>query len=235
MLHRILGTTWTTLLVLSMGALALSAAPAVPAVAQNAPPPSHPQPKVQIPEWARAIGRVRMSSNYGGSCTLFAVDGEKGYVITNQHVVGSGHRAVVTFPTDPNAYSGKVTWRVPGADAAVILISAPPGIQPLALAHRSEMPQPGDEVMLAGWGGSGTPKLTLWRGIAQGAGSRRTDIAAKTNLISGDSGGAQVFGGKLVGVNWGWTGHTERAEAVGSPYIIEQLAKRQRGRSTSRT
>lgn len=168
-----------------------------------------------------------MSTSRGGSCALFAVDEKKGWVITNRHVVGSSNQAWVTFPADESTYIGRVTWLVPGVDAAVILIAAPRGINPLPLADLSEMPSDGDEIYLAGWGGPGAPQLTLWRGISRGVadeGSR--NIVAESTLISGDSGGPQVFRGKICGVSWGWTGRTKRAEAVSAAYIVEELRKR---------
>ena len=186
-----------------------------------------------LPAWANAVGFVSMYSDQwsgpAGSCTYFQRDDAgRAWVVTAKHVVGQTQRGRVTFPNG-EWFPCEVAWRSSTADAAILLIGVPQKIAPIPLARAEDMPSSGDEVTMVGYGsGRGPRKISMWQAKVKGRGRRETDIAIYTAMIPGDSGGAAVYRGKLVGINWGGPTAGQRgpmihSESVAASHVRAEL------------
>lgn len=159
------------------------------------------------PAWVDAICKISTGSS-GGSGVLFQETNGIGWIATNYHVVTTRPSASATWD---NGYktSGKIIWKDRNADLAVLECPIPVGSVVLPIAPKEEMPRSGDIVQLAGYGLRGTTRkrvLTLWNAPVNGYLQKPNDadqIDVNTNAISGDSGGAIIYQGKLVAILWG--------------------------------
>lgn len=155
------------------------------------------------------INRPRRPSRKGGGSGFF-VDLDKGYIITNAHVVRNSQRLTVTLAND-NRYLASVVGRSDDTDIAVIKIDDRDfnrqGVKNLTLAD-SDQVQIGEFAIALG-----APyglKSSVSLGIVSGVGRRnrlarigdfiQTDVA----LNPGNSGGPLLnSAGKVIGVNTG--------------------------------
>ena len=130
------------------------------------------------------------------------VDSAKGYVLTNQHVVGSAHTVDVLL-YDGRQLFGQVLVTDSSRDIALLKVSGAMGVPALSFATAV---QEGDPVVALGFplGELLGTKLTITRGIVS---SLRTYggvdyIQTDTAVNPGNSGGPLLnLGGKVVGMN----------------------------------
>ncbi len=148
-----------------------------------------------IPQAVRVVVQDTDGAFSAGTGTLIRGD----LIITNNHVVrdrAKDGKITVKFP-DGLICEGKVVKTDKVWDLAAIRIEKV-DVTPLPLGDR---PATGDVITVGGYG-SGDYKAS------SGALSSFTHLgfmAVKTTVRSGDSGGAMVMNGKLVGVLWGCT------------------------------
>jgi serine protease DegQ len=146
------------------------------------------------------------------------VDAEKGYVLTNNHVVDHADKITVTL-ADNRRFDAKVIGRDPEADIAVIQIPAK-GLTALK-AGDSDKLQVGDYVVAIG-----NPfglHSTVTAGIVSAVGRSGLDIEGYEDFIQtdasinpGNSGGALVdLEGDLVGINTAIAGPTGGNVGIG--------------------
>ncbi|WP_428303888.1 S1C family serine protease [Lacipirellula sp.] len=121
-----------------------------------------------------------------------------GLILTCHHVIAGAREIVIEFPNG-QTHGALVVQSNEAADLAVLAIKNPK-VAPVPLATSF---QPGDELIVAGYGGEG-----LWR-AARGR-TLINDNVSQVNLVvgtpvrSGDSGGPALNArGQLVGVVWG--------------------------------
>jgi hypothetical protein len=146
-----------------------------------------------------AVVRIRVGNN-GGSGTLIT----ESIVLTCAHVTDGAPSAVVTF-SDGQQVQGNVIGQSRGPDVAAIQIPAQTGRVTIPLCADSEYPVRGNEVEIVGYGGG---DFRHWFATVNGYAitpgvNKAQTLAANSQLIGGDSGGAIVWQGKLVGVAWG--------------------------------
>ena len=161
------------------------------------------QARAEDPPWIDAICTVSAGSARGTG-VLISEDNGVGHLLTNHHVVG---RTVNVSCKWINGYAlrGTVVWKDKGADQALVRLSVPRGVSTLPGAQKGERPRQGENVQLAGFGGT-SGKLTVWNGVVNGyleSSKGAHQIEVNVNSISGDSGGAIVFNDKLAAVLWG--------------------------------
>lgn len=186
-------------------------------------------------DWINAVVHVSMrnkptedfrGNKPAGSGTLTYHDGERGYVLTNKHIVGRYPYAVVSWLNGTKSL-GKVHYVDAHADFAIVIVSVNPTMPYLPLARKDEYPVVGQQVWMSGYGGE-SGKVTRWKARYLGKEAQfmdSPDIASSANTISGDSGGALVHlsqnGWRQIGVHWGRRGfRRDRAHAVSSSYIL---------------
>jgi len=132
------------------------------------------------------------------------VDADKGYILTNNHVVENADKITVTL-YDNRSFTAKVVGKDPETDVAVLQIKAD-GLTAVALGN-SDVLQVGDFVVAIG-----NPfglKHTVTAGIVSALGRAGIEDGKYENFIQtdasinpGNSGGALVdLNGNLVGIN----------------------------------
>ena len=132
------------------------------------------------------------------------VDAQKGYILTNNHVVENADKITVTL-NDGRNYTAKIVGKDPETDVAVLQIKAD-GLSAIPLGN-SEALQVGDFVVAIG-----NPfglKHTVTAGIVSALGRAGIEDGKYENFIQtdasinpGNSGGALVdLNGNLVGIN----------------------------------
>ncbi|MEP6897519.1 MAG: trypsin-like peptidase domain-containing protein, partial [Rhodanobacter sp.] len=137
------------------------------------------------------------------------VDAAKGYVLTNNHVVGGADAISVTLQ-DGRTFKGKLIGTDPETDVAVVQIPAH-DLQALALADSTKL-RVGDYVVAVGdpFGlgqtvTSGIVSALGRSGLGQsgsGSGGYQNFIQTDASINPGNSGGALVnLRGELVGIN----------------------------------
>lgn len=170
--------------------LALALAMFAPAVAADTP----------IPQAVRVVVQDTDGAFSAGTGTLIRSD----LIITNNHVVrdrARGGTITVKFP-DGLIYAGKVVKTQKVWDLAAIRIESV-SVTPLPLGDRQAT---GVMITVGGYGSgdykASTGELTAFY-LHNNASSYRGTLEVNTTVRSGDSGGAMVRNGKLVGVLWG--------------------------------
>ncbi|MDX1555111.1 MAG: DegQ family serine endoprotease [Xanthomonadales bacterium] len=150
-----------------------------------------------VPERARE----RISRSLGSGVI---VDADKGYVLTNNHVIDGSTDISVTLH-DGRSFSAEVIGKDPDTDLAVIRIEAE-GLQPLRLANSNDL-RVGDFVVAVGNPfGLGQ---TVTSGIVSALGRTgfrgleyQNFIQTDASINPGNSGGALInLRGELVGIN----------------------------------
>ena len=131
------------------------------------------------------------------------VDAEKGYVVTNNHVVDQADSIKVRL-SDDREFTAKLVGKDPDTDLAVLQIKAP-NLKQLALAD-SDKAEVGDFVVAIG-----SPfglKQTVTSGIVSGLGRQGLGdgyedfIQTDASINPGNSGGGLVnLKGELIGIN----------------------------------
>jgi S1-C subfamily serine protease len=155
-----------------------------------------------IPQAVRVVVQDRDGNFSAGTGTLIRDD----LIITNNHVVIDRARngtIVVRFPDGPNCV-GKVVKTDKVWDLAAIRIESV-SVTPLPLGDR---PATGDAITVGGYG-SGDYKVStgpLWAYVAPSDDAPFDVMEVKAVVRNGDSGGAMVKDGKLVGVLFGCDG-----------------------------
>ena len=150
-------------------------------------PPQNPQPRKQ-----------------GGAGSGVIVDSDKGYIITNSHVVRKADDIVVTLD-DGRRYEARVTGTDPGADIAILQIDAD-NLQQAKIGD-SEKLKVGDFVLAIGNPFGLEQSVTL--GIVSALGRNGLGIESYEDFIQtdasinpGNSGGALInLGGEVIGIN----------------------------------
>lgn len=136
-------------------------------------------------------------SRYGGSGTLFSLADDKktGYVLTADHVIETPGRITVTWPSSGRVSSATIVRRSPSNDIAVLKVFTEPNSVFIPVAKYE--PKPESRVELVGFGGR-AGRLRHFTGSISNNNGRRLEI--KANVLQGDSGGAIIHDGHLVGV-----------------------------------
>ena len=153
-----------------------------------------------------AVPRERVEQSLGSGVI---VDAAKGYILTNNHVVGGADDITVTLQGG-RTYKAKLVGTDPDTDVAVIRIQAP-NLQALPLADSSKL-RVGDFVVAVGepFGlsetvTSGIVSALGRSGLGQnssGTGGFQNFIQTDASINPGNSGGALVnLRGQLVGIN----------------------------------
>ncbi|MBW7972087.1 trypsin-like peptidase domain-containing protein [Bradyrhizobium sp. BR 10289] len=133
------------------------------------------------------------------------VDAERGYVLTNNHVV-EGTSAVQITTKDGRQFSAKVVGRDPPTDVAVLQIQTPTGLKALTFGD-SDALEVGDFVLAIGnpFGLGQTVTSGLVSALGRtGLGKQGYEDFIQTDaaINPGNSGGALVsLRGELVGIN----------------------------------
>ena len=150
-----------------------------------------------------AVVRVHCRQS-AGSGTLIHARGGTGYVLTAAHVVEGGGPVQVRWH-DGHAAPATLLAADGQLDVAVLRVVPPANATTIPLAESDHWQQRGETVELIGYGGGG---LRHWQAsvngyaMTDGVGRCQT-LSLHTQTIGGDSGGAIVWRGKLVGVIWG--------------------------------
>ena len=149
----------------------------------------------------QGVPRERVSQSLGSGVI---VDAAKGYVLTNNHVVGGADDITVTLQ-DGRDFKGKLIGTDPDTDVAVVQIQAT-GLQALPIADSSKL-RVGDFVVAVGdpfgLGQTVTSGIVsaLGRSGLGGTGYQNF-IQTDASINPGNSGGALVnLRGELVGIN----------------------------------
>ncbi|MBC9881852.1 trypsin-like serine protease [Bradyrhizobium sp. INPA01-394B] len=147
--------------------------------------------------------QIEKEVNATGSGVI--VDAQRGYVLTNNHVV-EGTSAVQITTKDGRQFSAKVVGRDPPTDVAVLQIQNPAGLKALAFGD-SDTLEVGDFVLAIGnpFGLGQTVTSGLVSALGRtGLGKQGYEDFIQTDaaINPGNSGGALVsLRGELVGIN----------------------------------
>jgi S1-C subfamily serine protease len=188
----------------SLAPLVRKTAPAVVSIATLLPSPAEQNPLLQDPFFRRYFGvpdAALQPAMAAGSGVI--VDGAKGLVITNFHVVRNAEAVQVTlkdgrkFPADPVGLD-------PGLDLAVLRIGAK-NLPTLPLGDSGKL-QVGDYVLAIGnpfgLGQTVTSGIVSATERPLGEGDPRRFIQTDAPINPGNSGGALIdLHGRLVGIN----------------------------------
>jgi hypothetical protein len=149
-----------------------------------------------------------------GTGTLMAVSGAQGMVLTAGHIFEGTVGPITVEFNDGQASGARILAIDKQLDVAVLWIFAPKGIEPVPIADRD--PILGEQVEIWGYG----PKrfrsflARVSRPIPMEGDLPHTLVAAqgidgRQVTIPGDSGGAMICDGRIVGVHWGYRGAEE--------------------------
>ncbi|HTV84781.1 MAG TPA: DegQ family serine endoprotease [Dyella sp.] len=147
------------------------------------------------------VPRERVEQSLGSGVI---VDAAKGYILTNNHVVGGADDITVTLQ-DGRDFKGKLVGTDPATDVAVIKIDAT-GLQALPIADSSQL-RVGDFVVAVGdpFGLGQTVTSGIVSALQRsglGGSSFQNFIQTDASINPGNSGGALVnLRGELVGIN----------------------------------
>lgn len=148
-----------------------------------------------------AVPRQRVEQSLGSGVV---VDAAKGYILTNNHVVGGADDITVTLQSG-RTYKATLVGTDPDTDVAVIRINAP-GLQALPLGDSSKL-RVGDFVVAVGepFGLSETVTSGIVSALGRsglGKSGYQNFIQTDASINPGNSGGALVnLRGELVGIN----------------------------------
>ena len=148
-----------------------------------------------------AVPRQRVEQSLGSGVI---VDAAKGYILTNNHVVGGADDITVTLQGG-RSYKARLVGTDPDTDVAVVQINAP-NLQALPLADSSKL-RVGDFVVAVGepFGLSETVTSGIVSALGRsglGGSGYQNFIQTDASINPGNSGGALVnLAGQLVGIN----------------------------------
>jgi S1-C subfamily serine protease len=188
----------------SLAPLVRKTSPAVVNIAVLQPSPAEQNPLLQDPFFRRYFGVPDAALQpviAAGSGVI--VDGQRGFVITNFHVVRNAEAIQVTT-RDGRKFSAQLLGASPGLDLAVLRIGAK-GLPSLALGDSKKL-EVGDYVVAIGnpfgLGQTVTSGIISATERPLGEGDQRRFIQTDAPINPGNSGGALIdLHGRLVGIN----------------------------------
>ena len=188
----------------SLAPLVKKTAPAVVNIATLLPSPAQQNPLLQDPYFRRYFGvpdAALQPAMAAGSGVI--VDGERGFVITNYHVIRNATAVEVTLK-DGRKFPAQPLGAAPDLDLAVLKIGAT-GLPTLPLGDSRKL-QVGDYVVAIGnpfgLGQTVTSGIISATDRPLGQGDSRRFIQTDAPINPGNSGGALInLHGQLVGVN----------------------------------
>jgi S1-C subfamily serine protease len=188
----------------SLAPLVRKTSPAVVNIAVLQPSPAEQNPLLQDPFFRRYFGvpdAALQPAIAAGSGVI--VDGQRGFVITNFHVVRNAEAIQVTT-RDGRKFSAQLLGASPGLDLAVLRIGAK-GLPSLALGDSKKL-EVGDYVVAIGnpfgLGQTVTSGIISATERPLGEGDQRRFIQTDAPINPGNSGGALIdLHGRLVGIN----------------------------------
>lgn len=188
----------------SLAPLVSKTSPAVVNIAVLQPSPAEQNPLLQDPFFRRYLGvpdAALQPAMAAGSGVI--VDGEKGFVITNFHVVRQAEAVEVTLK-DGRKYRAQPLGVAPKLDLAVLKIDAK-GLPTLPLGDSGKL-EVGDYVVAIGnpfgLGQTVTNGIVSATDRPLGQGDSRRFIQTDAPINPGNSGGALInLHGELVGIN----------------------------------
>jgi S1-C subfamily serine protease len=188
----------------SLAPLVRKTSPAVVNIAVLQPSPAEQNPLLQDPFFRRYFGvpdAALQPAIAAGSGVI--VDGQRGFVITNFHVVRNAEAIQVTT-RDGRKFSAQLLGASPGLDLAVLRIGAK-GLPSLPLGDSKKL-EVGDYVVAIGnpfgLGQTVTSGIISATERPLGEGDQRRFIQTDAPINPGNSGGALIdLHGRLVGIN----------------------------------
>ncbi|MDR3182567.1 MAG: trypsin-like peptidase domain-containing protein [Planctomycetaceae bacterium] len=171
------------------------------------------------------------AKSYNGMGTGIVID-ERGYIITNHHVVNGIQKIQVTT-FDGKKYTGKLTGRDPETDLAIIKIDARKPLKPIAFGRSNDL-MPGESCMAIGNPYGYAFSLTDGRisGINREVDVNETlvyrlAIQTNTEINPGNSGGPLInINGEMIGINAAIRqGASGIAFAIPVDQVVEVAAK----------
>ena len=188
----------------SLAPLVRKTAPAVVSIATLLPSPAQQNPLLQDPFFRRYFGvpdAALQPAMAAGSGVI--IDGERGFVITNFHVVRQAQAIEVTL-RDGRKFSAEPLGVAPNLDLAVLRIGAK-GLPTLPLGDSGKL-EVGDYVVAIGnpfgLGQTVTSGIVSATDRPLGEGDTRRFIQTDAPINPGNSGGALInLHGELIGIN----------------------------------
>jgi S1-C subfamily serine protease len=188
----------------SLAPLVRKTAPAVVNIAVLQPSPAQQNPLLQDPFFRRYFGvpdAALQPAMAAGSGVI--VDGERGFVITNFHVIRNA-QAIQVILKDGRKYDAQPLGAAPSLDLAVLKIGAR-GLPTLPLGDSSKL-EVGDYVVAIGnpfgLGQTVTSGIVSATDRPLGQGDSRRFIQTDAPINPGNSGGALInLHGQLIGIN----------------------------------
>jgi S1-C subfamily serine protease len=203
----------------SLAPLVRKTAPAVVNIATLLPSPAEQNPLLQDPYFRRYFGvpdAALQPAMAAGSGVI--VDGERGFVITNFHVIRNATAVEVTLK-DGRKFRAEPLGAAPNLDLAVLKIDAK-GLPTLPLGDSRKL-QVGDYVVAIGnpfgLGQTVTSGIISATDRPLGKGDPRRFIQTDAPINPGNSGGALInLDGQLVGVNSALFSPTQSETSAGN-------------------
>jgi S1-C subfamily serine protease len=203
----------------SLAPLVKKTAPAVVNIATLLPSPAEQNPLLQDPYFRRYFGvpdAALQPAMAAGSGVI--VDGERGFVITNFHVIRNATAVEVTLK-DGRKFPAQPLGAAPDLDLAVLKIGAK-GLPTLPLGDSRKL-QVGDYVVAIGnpfgLGQTVTSGIISATDRPLGRGDPRRFIQTDAPINPGNSGGALInLHGELVGVNSALFSPTQSESSAGN-------------------
>jgi S1-C subfamily serine protease len=203
----------------SLAPLVKKTAPAVVNIATLLPSPAEQNPLLQDPYFRRYFGvpdAALQPAMAAGSGVI--VDGERGFVITNFHVIRNATAVEVTLK-DGRKFRAQPLGAAPNLDLAVLKIDAK-GLPTLPLGDSRKL-QVGDYVVAIGnpfgLGQTVTSGIISATNRPLGQGDPRRFIQTDAPINPGNSGGALInLDGELVGVNSALFSPTQSESSAGN-------------------
>jgi len=203
----------------SLAPLVKKTAPAVVNIATLLPSPAEQNPLLQDPYFRRYFGvpdAALQPAMAAGSGVI--VDGERGFVITNFHVIRNATAIEVTLK-DGRKFPAQPLGAAPNLDLAVLKIGAK-GLPTLPLGDSRKL-QVGDYVVAIGnpfgLGQTVTSGIISATDRPLGQGDPRRFLQTDAPINPGNSGGALInLHGELVGVNSALFSPTQSESSAGN-------------------
>jgi S1-C subfamily serine protease len=203
----------------SLAPLVKKTAPAVVNIATLLPSPAEHNPLLQDPYFRRYFGvpdAALQPAMAAGSGVI--VDGERGFVITNFHVIRNATAVEVTLK-DGRKFRAQPLGAAPNLDLAVLKIDAK-GLPTLPIGDSGKL-QVGDYVVAIGnpfgLGQTVTSGIISATNRPLGQGDPRRFIQTDAPINPGNSGGALInLHGELVGVNSALFSPTQSESSAGN-------------------
>lgn len=190
----------------SLADLVDKSSPAVVRIAIKGKVKSQPNPFFDDPFFGRFFGQPEMprEREFGGGGSGVIVDGEKGYIITNHHVIARADEIKI-FTKDGDEYLAEVVGSDQGTDIAVLKIEPSENLLPISLGDSSLL-RVGDFALAIGAPFGLSQTVTSGIISALGRPQMTSDgfgemIQTDAAINPGNSGGALVdIDGNLVGI-----------------------------------